>query len=214
MPLTLPNLTNCPPGGWEYKIPETGKSVSGSNLNELLARIQSQYAGAGYQVPADIEMKIEAYMCGLERMQGYCEDRVHSIFEKVEKSLIRSGSLAHTFHAAVQCLRTLISHIGGTGEKITQEKAESRAGVCAGCSKNQDVAGCKNCSKGIIGQLVQRVIGARKTSHDGQLKFCEVCHCYAAAKVWVKHEAIWKHMPESQKKALPEECWIVKEAAQ
>jgi hypothetical protein len=212
MPITLPNITNCPPGGWEYKLPETERIVNGSNLHELLEKIQSAYAGAGYQAPADLELKVEAYMCGLERMQGYCEDRSDSIFSKMKRSLFQAGNLAHTFHAAVQCMKSLISHVGGTGEKITQEVAESRASVCAVCPKNSDVTGCKNCNKGVIGQLIQRVVGARKTLHDGQLKFCDVCHCYTAAKIWVKHEAIWKHMPEGQKKALPETCWIVKES--
>lgn len=211
MPRTLPNLTNIPPGGWEYKIPETGKIVVGSNLPDLKARISSQYVGAGYQVPDDIDFKIEAYMCGLDRMADYCEERKDSIFSKVVKSLVRSGELYHTFHAAVQCMRTLISHIGGTGEKITQEVAETRSATCAACPKNSNVAGCTACNKGVVGQLIGKIVGARATSHDGQLMFCQVCHCNTRAKIWVKHEAIFKHMPEGQKKDLPETCWILTE---
>jgi hypothetical protein len=212
MPRTLPNLTNCPPGGWEYRIPETEKTLTGSNLNELLAKLQSQYSGAGYPIPKDIEMKIEEYMCGLDRMKDYCEERSQSIFSKMVSTITRAGELYHTFHAAVQCMKTLISHVGGTGERITQEVAESRGATCAVCPRNLNVSGCKNCNKGVIGQLLQKVVGARATTHDNELMFCEVCHCNTRAKIWVKHEAIYKHMPEGQKSVLPETCWILKEA--
>lgn len=193
-------------------IPETGKVVKGSNLNEILAHISAQYVGGGYQVPDDINLKIEAYMCGLERMHGYCENRAVSIFDNSQKPLSKSGNLYHTFHAAVQCLRTLITHRGGTGEKITQEVAEARGAICAGCPKNSTVSGCSKCKEGVIGQLINKLVGANKTSRDAELKFCEVCHCTVSAKIWTKHEAIWKHMPEGQKKALPETCWILIEA--
>lgn len=212
MPSTLPNITNVPPGGWEYKIPETGKVVSGSNLNDIRGKIDSQLIGGGYQIPVDINQKIEAYMCGLERMNGYCEERPTSIFDTAPKSLTAAGNLYHTFHAAVQCLRTLITHRGGTGERITQEQAETRAAVCATCPKNTTVSGCSKCNDGVIGQLINKIVGAGKTSRDGELKFCEVCHCNLSAKIWTKHEAIFKHMPEGQKKSLPESCWILTES--
>lgn len=212
MPRTLPNLTNVPPGGWEYEIPETKKVLTGSNLPELKLKIQAQYVGAGYDVPSDLDLKIEAYMCALDRMRDYCEQRQTSIFDTVAKSLSSSGNLYHTFHAAVQCMRTMISHIGGTGEKITQEVAESRASDCAGCPKNSSVAGCLNCNKGVVGQLIGKIVGSRVTKRDGELLFCQVCHCATRSKIWTKHEAIWKHMPEGQKKALPETCWIISES--
>lgn len=214
MPRTLPNLTNCPPGGWEYKIPETGKILTGSNLSELRAKLESQYSGSGYAIPLDIDFKIEEYMCGLERMHDYCETRSVSIMDRIGKSLTRSGNLYHTFHAAIQCMKTLISHMGGTGERITQEVAEFRSATCAACPMNQNVTGCTNCNKGVVGQLIHKMVGARVTKHDGELMFCQACHCNTRAKIWVKHEAVYKHMPEGQKRVLPEACWIVTEASQ
>lgn len=211
MPLALPNLTNVPPGGWEYQIPETGRIVVGSNLAELQLKIASQYSGGGYAVPSDLLVRIEAYMCGLERMKDYCSERNDSVFSKITRSLSMSGDVFHTFHAAVQCMKTLMSHIGGTGEKITQEVAEYRSAICAACPKNSNVSGCTQCNKGVIGQLISRIVGARLTAHDGDLMFCQVCHCNTRAKIWVKHEAIFRHMPESQKKSLPDNCWIITE---
>lgn len=208
MSLHLPNVVNTPPGGWRFLVPETNwKSGSYSNWPQLRDNLRAHYESAGYSMPSDIFDKVEAQIC--EENKEYCNGNP-SLFERLVNS---AKNLRHTFNAAYTCLVTLVSNRAGSGERPTQALADSRAGVCAVCPENDAIEPCSHCNMGTINRLVEKLVGAHKTTSDDKLKFCKVCHCNLRAKVWTKHEAMWNHMSDAKKAQLPKSCWLVTEAS-
>lgn len=200
--LHLPNLDNAPPGGWSYVIPETGAVFRMEpSLYALKHKIRDHYRAAGYEMPGDIDAKIEAYICN--KVPQYCGAAPRA--EDLPKD---ETGLQHGFAYALQCLRTLVSNVAGSGERVTQEQAESRARTCVACPENQKVEGCSTCNIKALQSLVSKIALAGQTSLDGQLESCKICHCNLRAKIWIKHEAIWKNMPDGQKVRLPPTCWL------
>jgi len=204
----LPNYTNSPPGGWRYVVPETGKTIGPfSGRKQLKDVLGGHYQSAGYTMPGDILDKVEAQIC--ENYPEYCGEAPQGY---VERFVEGTKSLYHTFSAARQCLATLVSNRAGSGERPTQELREARAKTCVECPMNQEIQKCSHCNLSTLNSLINKLAGAVKTKYDDQLKFCAVCHCNLRAKIATKHEAIWNHMPQSQKERLPENCWLVTEA--
>jgi hypothetical protein len=201
------NYSDTPPGGWRYAVPEVGSKLVGpfTNWPQLLENLKVRYNAAGYPIPSNIYDKVQDYIC--EQQPEYCGEpgTVGMYSGPSEKATF------HTFHAAMQCLQTLISHRAGSGERPDMELQEARAKVCVECPENQDTQGCSMCNVKALSGMIKKLVGAKVTSVDKRLKFCAVCHCSTAAKVATKHEAIWKHMPERQKANLPSTCWLIVE---
>lgn len=201
----LPNTVTTPPGGWRFKIPETGKVIGPfSGYKQLADQLGTYYFSTGYPPPKDLFNVVQEYICA--EQPEYCGAPAP------ESSIGRAyKETKHTFHMALQCLNTLVSHRAGSGERPSFELQEKRAAVCVQCPMNQDTQACSVCNLRTLGGLIKKLVGAKVTSYDSRLKFCAVCHCANAAKVATKHEAIWAHMPERQREALPPTCWLVTE---
>lgn len=213
MPKFLPNTTTAPPRQWQYLVPETGYHVRNEpSLQSCKAHVEEHLRASGYPIPNDLVFLIENYVCSLPELQDYCEEREHSTMRVSKEQRGAEQNKGHTFSGAVQCLKTLYGHLVSGQPRPSQELAEARAATCVACQNNSEVQGCSNCNKNIIGQLISKIVGSKTTSKDAALKYCAVCHCNLKAKVWVKHSAIWKHTPESQKKELPSHCWIAMES--
>jgi len=204
MSLALPNTTNVPPGGWFYTVPETGARFTGANYPHLESQIIGHYHVAGVEAPSrdGLFQRVQEGICA--EHPDYCGAAV-----TVNPSSGNAGQ--HVYQMALQCLRTLIAHLAGSGERVTQEHAERRAGVCVTCPQNQILEGCSRCNMNTITVIVSKIVGAKKTSVDDRLRSCAVCHCTLRAKIWVRHSAAWNHMPEKQRKQLPPHCWLVTE---
>ena len=199
----LPNTTNTPPGGWRYTVPETQYKTPGySSWPQLRGILQSHYTAAGYSVPDGLFEKVEAQIC--EAHPDYCCNDP----TLVQRFVSGAKSISHTFHTALSCMATLMSNRAGSGERPTQILADARAAVCAACPENGDIEPCNHCNINTLNRLIEKLVGAHKTSSDASLKFCQVCHCNLRAKVWTKHEAIWNHMKDKTKARLPETCWL------
>lgn len=203
----LPNTTNTPPGGWRYVVPETSwKCGPFSNWPQLHDNLKLHYDSSGYVFPSDIFDFVEKQIC--DENTEYCGEAITFMGRFINIAT----SLRHTFSAAYSCLVALVSNRAGSGERPTQELADQRASVCAVCPENGDIESCNHCNIKSINRLVEKLVGARKTTSDSQLKFCKVCHCNLRAKIWTKHEAMWNHMSDSRKEALPDTCWLKTES--
>ena len=198
-------MTNTPPGGWRYLVPETGRTIGPyTGFAQLRDNLASHYSASGYAMPSDILDKVEGQICS--HTPEYCEES--NIISRVASTMRR---LSHTFHTAHQCLVTLVSNRAGSGEKPTMELASERAATCAACPMNRQVEGCSGCNFAALNSLVEKIVGGAKTPSDNHLKFCAVCHCNLRAKVWTKLKAIELGMSEAQRADLPPTCWIITE---
>lgn len=203
--LRLPNLDTTPPNGWRYEVPETGKIIGPfASWPQLRGILEDYYRSTGYPLPEGLFQKVQDQIC--DREQEYCGGG-QSFMQRISGVVM---SVNHTFHAAHRCLITLASNRGG--EKPPMELAEARAKTCVACPENKDIAGCTGCNMRSLRGLIEKIVGAKKTSVEDSLKFCGVCHCNNKAKIWVRHEAIWKHMKDPEKARLPDMCWLKTEA--
>lgn len=199
----MPNYTNTPPGGWTYSVPQTGKTIGPfTGWIQLRDQLSAHYHAAGFEMPGNIFELVEDQICAAQ--PEHCGDAPKE--DGSMAKLYRESK--HTFQRAMQCLTTLVSHRAGSGERPSMEQQEIRAKTCVACPQNTDITPCSICNIRSLKGLINKLAGAKPTSVDKDLKFCAVCHCANSAKVATKHEAIWTHMPQSQKDLLPETCWL------
>src|SRR5438105_1111133 len=100
--MNLPNTTTTPPGGWKFTVPETGKTIGPfTGFVQLRGVLKDYYATVGYPMPSDIFERVETQLCMAN--PDYCAEAYPGMsFGKAV------AGTKHTFHAAVQCLATLM----------------------------------------------------------------------------------------------------------
>jgi hypothetical protein len=91
------------------------------------------------------------------------------------------------------------------GECVSQEEADRRAEICAGCALNQRayLPGCGGCSD--LGARIFKFIGDKKTKQDASLQSCGHCGCQNSVIVWAPLEALLSN--ETQLPPPPNWCW-------
>jgi len=203
--LHLPNVTNTPPDGWRYRIPETGKPVRGNTYGAVVAAAAAQYAANNLTAPQNLEELVEKQIC--DTYPDYCTGR--------GLNLTTLAGVRRTLVMMVSGTRTLGSWLIRGMPLVTQELAERRAEVCctggprgAKCPFNERPDGCTGCNMAQLVSAIKNIIGSSKTSRDAQLEGCSVCGCSTKVKVWVPWDIIDKNMPQSIQEALPEHCWV------
>jgi hypothetical protein len=110
---------------------------------------------------------------------------------------------------------TLVDWLASNADAVPNELANSRAAVCAGCSKN---------AKGDwttfftvpVANAIRLAHESRKqmklsTPYDEVLGVCKVCTCPLRLKVHFKVEDLKVKLGDQTVSQLPEWCWIVRE---
>lgn len=203
-PRQLPNKTYSPPGGWRYRVPETGQVFRGVSEYQLLDQLQSHYKANQLVAPDDLAARIEQFVCAQE--PDYCTD-AHG------QTAPPRGGLFHDFTNILRGTRTLLAWKLKGGALVEPALSERRARTCVGCPQNDEPQGCTSCNMPTLKRLVTELVGDRRTSVHDQLKACRVCSCQLAAKVQLQIDVLWSNMPDDQKTRLPETCWLVQEAS-
>ena len=91
------------------------------------------------------------------------------------------------------------------GECVSQDEADRRAAICAGCELNQTafLPGCPGCTN--MAAEVFKFIGGKKTASDAALKSCGHCGCQNSIIVWAPLDALVKN--ETELPEPPSHCW-------
>ena len=91
------------------------------------------------------------------------------------------------------------------GECVSQDEADRRAAICAGCELNQTafLPGCPGCTN--MAAEVFKFIGGKKTASDVALKSCGHCGCQNSVIVWAPLDALVKN--ETELPPVPARCW-------
>ena len=91
------------------------------------------------------------------------------------------------------------------GECVSQDEADRRAAICAGCELNQTafLPGCPGCTN--MAAEVFKFIGGKKTASDAALKSCGHCGCQNSVIVWAPLDALVKN--ETELPPVPARCW-------
>lgn len=194
---SLPNRFTAPPGGWRYRVPETGQIFSASNEQELLGQLRAHYGAAGYPMPANLVELIDQNICA--QHPDYCVG---------SGPAPKASGLAHTFTTVLQGTRTIGAWLLGGRELVSQDVADRRASICSMCVQNDEPQGCTSCNSKVMKEAVEKLVGKRSTALHDRLLSCRICGCNLRAKVWFPLRILLDHMPAEQQERLPETCWL------
>jgi hypothetical protein len=91
------------------------------------------------------------------------------------------------------------------GECVSQDEADRRAAICAGCELNQSafLPGCPGCTN--MAAEVFKFIGGKKTASDAALKSCGHCGCQNSVIVWAPLDVLVSN--ETELPPVPAWCW-------
>ena len=193
--LGLADMMTTPPGGWKFKVEETGETISAPDYGRLLLGARTSLERAGLMTPLDYETIFQDQLCR-QNPHTKCEVTVAPTNETRQ---IKAGDV-------LRFLKVMASWAGAKGATVPQEEADRRAEICAGCPYNVTAAGCSACMG--IASKVAELTDEKKTRFDAQLENCGVCGCSNKAQVWLPLEVLKKGITPDMD--FPEEwCWKV-----
>jgi hypothetical protein len=185
----LKNRSECPPNGFRFVSPETGHASTAVDYYTWIERIK-EHRKANNLPWVDPET---------------CEDQLCSTLRPELWEYEKEGDLSWVdtnirVGDVVDFTKVLIAQTGQ--DFVSQEEANRRAKICAGCYLNIRVQGC-----GVCGQLLDLVLD-RKTDYDSMLQNCAVCKCFNQAQVHFSMTALDKADSEWKQSHYPKEfCW-------
>lgn len=185
-----------PNGGWVYVHPDTGFKITAPTWNDLLTRIRNYRLANGISLGVNFEETIGSEVCA---QQGWGEPRCMQ--EEPTPLKIRHV----TMQDIVNFLRVLKSWLLHDPTFVESEEAERRAQICTTCPYNVNVQGCAGCTN--IAGLIFNVTGSKTTSHDLQLRNCQICGCVNKVQVWIPKETLKKGISPEMRESFPEWCW-------
>ena len=186
-----------PPGGYTYRVPETGVIIRHVAHQEWVAQVRRHYTANNLQPPDDLILKMEDQLCQ-SMPAGICTQVGQVPY--VDRSLGFDHVIAGT--------KTIIGWMTAGFSTIPKAEADKRAVVCASCPYNKPIEGCVACRVSALIDTVRSVAGAQVTDGDHYLHGCQMCGCSLKAKVWVPLEVLRNHVTVEQNTALPEWCWL------
>jgi hypothetical protein len=197
--LKFTDPSTCPPGGYVGEVPETGFKVQTWTWRSLLEKLHAHRVANGIPIKPGWEIAAEDFACrGMP--PGVCHE--------TDPRFGWLSGAAMRFEAVLEGTRILGSWMASGRPMVSQEQADARSAVCAGCTHNVDPAGCQTCAWPALTNLVAGILGKHTSRHHENLKSCASCGCNLKVKVWVPLE----HLKASFKYGeLPAWCWIKRE---
>lgn len=198
--MILPNHVQGPPGGWRYKVPETGQSFAHVTEQGLLSQLRAHYKANDFNAPADLASRLEHYIC--EREPEYCVE------SDGQPPMTPGKAATVAYQLALHGTRRLL----GMESLVPQAQANARATTCSTCVENVELEGCTSCNLKTLTDIINTVRGKHRTPLDPQLRSCRVCLCGLEAKVWLPLDRLQKMTNDAERAALPPTCWMITEA--
>lgn len=195
--LSFTNIHEKPPGGFVFVDPDTGYVARHPNYRVWMDMIQNHRAANGL-MPIAKEV-IEDQNCrklSKEAAKRFCKGEGET-----------TDGVKLTLGDIMRGTATILLN-QFTNELVLQDEAERRASICRTCIYNVDFR--KPCS-GLceeLSDIVQKIVGAVRTSSHDDLRACAVCSCHLKAKIHVPISILRKTETEEQKRLWPEYCWM------
>ena len=187
-------------GRWQYLVPYTGHTITGTSFNQLMMNIR-KHLNANDLDHITIE-------------EGIVEDYNAQIFSKVnpgccyDTAIVPLNERRLSWMDVVRFTKTMVKNIAGGSQRVTQEEADRRAAICAGCPLNQATNNCKSCSNsGLAAATIGLLVGDKQTSSHEHLYSCLHCGCFIKAMVWFPKEDLQHTPPDGFEKTPPQNCW-------
>jgi hypothetical protein len=191
----LINLLHVPPGGWQFTEPLSKMVIYGGDYWDLREKVRKHRTINLFVSGPEIDNQIQGQIC--ERMSAtarsvFCRNCDTTIPERT----ITLGDVREFLIVAKSWLSS--PHL------VSQDEANRRAEICAGCPKNVPIAGCHTC-RNLIKWTVDLIGHNRSTPFDGKLGGCEVCGCGNQAQVHIPLKDLQKGITPQME--FPSHCW-------
>lgn len=189
------NKGPSPDGVWRYRDP-SGIERSDPHLKAMMAKVANlregfRAMGRETDLANGWQDRVKDEMCA-QHPEINCRDFGKPYHKPLFADYFRFG-------------QTMMAW-ARTKETVSQEEAERRASICAGCPKNTATATCAKSCKETLDWIFDMTAG-KSTSRDHQLHGCEVCACLLKVKVWVPLDAVSFH--GISKEDFPSFCWQI-----
>jgi hypothetical protein len=183
--LCLADASYVPPGGFRCECPIVGGIVESTSLTELTDKCADRITDQGFTPPPDLYSLVQDAICSKNLAWKFCQP-----CKKLSNPV---GAMA-----VIRWVKAMAKFAAKGFKLVEQEEAERRAEICAACPMQVETPSlCWGCH-GIAG-LLPKIVGARKTKLDGNLKTCGICGCYNSVSV---------HIPVDKSDLnYPEWCW-------
>lgn len=215
MSLRLKSRHQSPPGGFQFKQPQTGWVRQSWDFRSLCVELQKhRMANSKFQLNTNLGAIMdevdEANARRVMSIRGadiYVSSTEGSPPKQPAPRPAGGAGGGVNPLSGLKLLKDLLE-----GDPVDGEMANARASVCVTCPKN--VKGdWKKFFTVPAAESIRLMIEARSglklsTFHDEELHICEPCSCPLKLKVHAKLETVLKHTAAEIMDQLPEFCWI------
>ena len=215
MPRLLNDKTTVPPGGYQYRVPETGLLLQGATLASVARAAQAHLAANGINKTShELAALIEDQIC--QRHPEACWNHPKALAPAAKP---RPKGHKWTVSEVKRGLDAFFKYL--VPRRFAPEaKSFERATVCAACPLNVNSEACSSCTSGLL-QMVKTTIGRTRAQNldrhftgNRTLRLCDACGCFIHAKVMLDADAVAASTtPETLSRIRKDApgCWILKE---
>ena len=185
------------PGGWHYRVPETGIDIPAGSLPQLREFVRNHYAANSLQLPANIDDMIVEFLC---RNGADCSFNEIEIPKPAGRKSLQIGDV-------IRFSMSLLHGLTVGGGKVGQEEATKRAAICSTCRFNRQPLGCTGCNARVLKEAVKTFSQHGSTPYDDKVQSCEFCGCFIRSMVWFPIETLHRFTDATENENLPAHCW-------
>lgn len=215
MPRLLKDRTTVPPGGYQYRVPETGLLLHGNTIAAVAFAAQSHLAANGInRASHELAALIEDQIC--MRHPQACWNH-----PKLAASMPKPHPKGHrwTTEEVKRGINSFFRYLLPR-RFVPEAKSFERATVCAACPLNVNSEACSSCTSGLL-TMVKTTIGKtrvqaldRHFTGSRTLRLCDACGCFIHAKVMLDPQAVAASTTSETLSRIRKDapgCWILKE---
>lgn len=190
-------MGQAPPDGFRYTDPDCKITTVAIDPVTWLSEAKQRRIDNHLQIPDDFFEQMQEQLCRTlpPELCTYSETDPEYVNTNI------------TWADVIGASRTYLEWRKQGKPFVSQEEAERRASICAGCYLNVRVKGCGGLCQEII-RLATETNGSKQTTQDAKLLNCAVCRCYNASQVHFPNSLLeLNDTPERQARYPAEFCW-------
>jgi hypothetical protein len=185
------------PGGWFYRVPETGIEVTAGSWPQLHEFVRNHYKSNAINLPSNLDVLM---------LEFICKNGADCAYDEVEIPK-PAGRKSLQIGDVIKFSMSLLHGLTVGGGKVDQTEANRRASICSGCRFNRKPLGCTGCNARVLKEAVRTLSQHGTTPLDDQLQSCEFCGCFIRSMVWFPIETLHKFTDATENANLPAHCW-------
>lgn len=225
------NLTQTPPGGWQFHQPQTGwwapSPVGYTHDQQVTNIIKHRLANPAITSKHKLATDFPTVSKELIKYQQIRGALSPDPLPKLTPPL-SSPQMSGAVKQAVAVVRKMATGAALLMEweeaglpHVSQEQASQRALTCTKCPKNEKGKALTDIFTVPVAAMIKKKMERLNdmnlhTAYDAELATCQACLCPMRTKVWMPTELVLKRLKPDQKAELQPDnpkCWILQESS-